>query len=97
MEGNEILHFAHIDTIAIGVPDLWGTGEDDNFFRVESGGDAYDTISECGSSYDGVVYQNEGVDIILNDSVGYIVDEADHAVSGFFIRDKGSLFFVFVD
>src|ERR1700744_5192920 len=92
-EGDEITQFAHIDAIAIRVADLGGGRDNDYLFRMQPGQHPDNAFLQGGSSYDGVIDDDQGIDILLHGPIGHVVDMLHHFVSaGIFRYERTHLY-----
>lgn len=95
LEGNEVAKFCHIDAVAIGVADLGGGADDDDFSRPQAVECADDALAQGCAADDAVVNDDEVVCSGGHGAVGNVIDVGDNVVTTIILADEGSHLGVF--
>ena len=81
LEGDEVAHLSHVNSVAVGVADLGSARGDDDALGAEAVENAKDAFLQCRATHNAVVNHHEVVDTTFNGAVGNVVDMGHEIVA----------------
>ena len=95
-KGDELVEVCHVDAIEIGIANLWGTADENDFLGVETVENLDDALLECRTTDDAIVNDNKVVLVGTNHTIGDVIDVGGKVVALFLsVCDEGAQFDVF--
>ena len=95
LEGYEVADAAHVDTVEIGVADLWCRTDDDHFLRMQAVENLDDAFAQGGTADNAVVDDHQVVGIGLEGSECDVVNVCCKVVPDTAFSDERTQFDVF--